>query len=173
MDLTSKEVSANRTSAPNLIIKLGARIVRAAQTFHRAAMCSHCGRYHVASLETCLMFDHLSANQSATWPTGKPPLKLETPEAWTAWLETKTKTHPALVEEFKKQSKERKAQGGQGNHGDGGRPPCPQGQRQKGAATMAQPQRRSNIGAAAMAQRQRRRLKTKPIDNGAAAMAQR
>ena len=33
--------------------------------------------------------------------------------------------------------------------------------------------RHSYIGAAAMAQRQRRRLKTKPIDNGAAAMAQR
>ena len=109
MALTSKEVSANRTSTPNLIIKLGARIVRAGQTFHRAAMCSHCGRYHVATLVTCLMFDHPSANQSATWPTGKPPLNLETPEAWTAWLKTKTKTHPALIEEFTKKSKERKA----------------------------------------------------------------
>ena len=84
--------------------------------------CCKCGRNHEASIEKCLLFDHPDANKDNKWPAGKPPMKLETPEAWTSWISKKEKTHPDLVKEFKKRSEDRKNQGGQGNHG-GGKPP--------------------------------------------------
>jgi hypothetical protein len=48
--------------------------------------CCKCGRYHAPTIDTCLMFDHPTANQTATWPEGKEPLRCEKPEEWSAWL---------------------------------------------------------------------------------------
>jgi hypothetical protein len=78
-------------------------------------LCCKCGRPHEATIDQCLLFDHPSAGKEPTWPPGKKPLELENPSEWATWLDSKSKTHPSLVDKVRKKHQE--------NHGGGGRPP--------------------------------------------------
>jgi len=96
------------------------------KSFEKIEPCCKCGRQHASTIDTCLLFDHPDAGKEAKWPAGKPPMKLDTPELWTAWISKKELSHPDLVKDFKRKSADRKAnnQSGQGRRGGGsGKPP--------------------------------------------------
>jgi hypothetical protein len=85
--------------------------------------CCKCGRFHEATAETCVLFDHQSAGTAEKWPEGKAVLIIEDKTDWTKWLDEKAKTLPDLVEKIRPKKP-------QGNHGGGGgrHPRYPQNQ---------------------------------------------